>query len=185
MELGNTSISMKADQYCPAPNCPSSPQAWRSRKVVWPASSPDAEEFEFDQRLQVSQGRGRLRADTEAALARAGVELAVVAVLVVEGREFRGAQHIEPVRVALVCLVAHVEHGMAAEGDRRGALDVVGAPAPDLPRARWRRSAHRSGGSVAAGWLANHRTVDRGATVTKPLQPLASAKDHSRFKVNE
>src|SRR5580765_971820 len=38
--LGNTSMSMNGLQYCPAPHLPSSPYAWRSRIVVWPASTP-------------------------------------------------------------------------------------------------------------------------------------------------
>ncbi len=40
IELGKTSGSMNGLQVCPAPICPSSPQAWRRRKVVCPASAP-------------------------------------------------------------------------------------------------------------------------------------------------
>ena len=40
MEFGNTSGSMKGLQVWPAPICPSSPQAWRRRNVVCPASTP-------------------------------------------------------------------------------------------------------------------------------------------------
>ena len=40
IEFGNTSGSMNGLQVWPAPNAPSSPQAWRSRKVVCPASTP-------------------------------------------------------------------------------------------------------------------------------------------------
>jgi hypothetical protein len=40
IEFGNTSMSMNGLQYWPAPNWPSSPQAWRRRNVVWPASTP-------------------------------------------------------------------------------------------------------------------------------------------------
>src|SRR4029453_11741560 len=39
-ELGNASGSVNGLQYWPAPNWPSSPQAWRSRNVVWPESTP-------------------------------------------------------------------------------------------------------------------------------------------------
>jgi len=39
-ELGNTSMSMNGLQVWPAPTCPNSPQAWRKRNVVWPASTP-------------------------------------------------------------------------------------------------------------------------------------------------
>lgn len=38
--FGNTSMSINGLQVCPAPNGPSSPYAWRKRKVVWPASTP-------------------------------------------------------------------------------------------------------------------------------------------------
>src|SRR5262245_49520387 len=38
--LGKTSGSTNALQYWPAPKWPNSPQAWRKRKVVWPASTP-------------------------------------------------------------------------------------------------------------------------------------------------
>ncbi len=40
MELGKTSMSMNGLQVWPAPIWPSSPQAWRRRKVVCPASAP-------------------------------------------------------------------------------------------------------------------------------------------------
>ncbi len=39
-EFGNTSGSMNGLQVWPAPNAPSSPQAWRRRNVVCPASTP-------------------------------------------------------------------------------------------------------------------------------------------------
>src|SRR3954465_7514510 len=39
-ELGKASGSVNGLQYCPAPNAPSSPHAWRRRKVVCPESTP-------------------------------------------------------------------------------------------------------------------------------------------------
>ena len=39
-EFGKTSMSMNGLQVWPAPTWPSSPQAWRRRNVVWPASTP-------------------------------------------------------------------------------------------------------------------------------------------------
>src|SRR6476646_7022895 len=39
-EFGNASGSVNGLQYWPAPNAPSSPQAWRRRKVVCPESTP-------------------------------------------------------------------------------------------------------------------------------------------------
>ena len=39
-EFGKTSGSMNGLSVWPAPNAPSSPQAWRRRIVVWPASTP-------------------------------------------------------------------------------------------------------------------------------------------------
>ena len=40
IEFGKTSGSMNGLQVWPAPNWPSSPQAWRRRNVVCPASTP-------------------------------------------------------------------------------------------------------------------------------------------------
>src|SRR3982751_2209224 len=39
-ELGKASGSVNGLQYWPAPKVPTSPHAWRRRKVVWPASTP-------------------------------------------------------------------------------------------------------------------------------------------------
>src|SRR4029079_8924655 len=39
-EFGKMSGSVNGLQYWPAPNCPSSPHAWRRRNVVCPSSTP-------------------------------------------------------------------------------------------------------------------------------------------------
>src|SRR4029078_9213750 len=39
-EFGNTSGSVNGLQYLPAPKAPTQHQAWRSRNVVWPESTP-------------------------------------------------------------------------------------------------------------------------------------------------
>jgi hypothetical protein len=52
--VGEDVRSVNGLQYWPAPNCPSSPQAWRSRNVVWPESDAGAEQLELERGLEVA-----------------------------------------------------------------------------------------------------------------------------------
>ena len=57
IEFGKTSGSMNGLHVWPAPNCPSSPYAWRSRKVVWPGVDAGAEQLELEHRLELADRR--------------------------------------------------------------------------------------------------------------------------------
>ena len=61
-----------------------------------------------------------MRAYAKTTLAHTGVKLPVVTVFVVESGQLGGAHHVEPIGIALIRLIAHVEHGVTADSD--GAL---------------------------------------------------------------
>ena len=79
MTLGNTSPSMNRLCVWPARNGPSSPQNWRRRIVVWPASAPDAEEVELELRLELPLRGRHVRVQAEARLPHPEEGLAVLA----------------------------------------------------------------------------------------------------------
>ena len=111
-------IRERAPGTGPAPNCPSSPQAWRRRNVVCPSSDAGAEQLELEDRLQLAEIGRRRRLEAETALPHAGERAVVVAELILERRQLRQPQRVEPVGIDLGEVVPDVEH--------REAVDVEG-----------------------------------------------------------
>ena len=93
----------------PGAKRPSSPQACRRWKVVWPASGLTPKRSNSNCVLTSPSPVGMPAVDAEPALPHARPEVAVLAELVRKRRQLRRAQDVEPVRVDLVEVVDHVE----------------------------------------------------------------------------
>ncbi len=85
-----------------------------------------AEELELEDGLDLAEVGGHEALHSEAALADSGEDVAVLAVLVRVGRQLDGPQHVVPVRVVLLGLVAHVEHAEAVDVEARLGLGLGG-----------------------------------------------------------
>ena len=74
-----------------------------------------AEQLELEGGLDLAEVGGKVGADPEPALPHAGERVVVFAELVLEPRQPRDPQRVEPVRVDLLEVVADVEHGEAVD----------------------------------------------------------------------
>jgi len=79
----------------------------------------DPEQLELEDRVDVAALGRDPALHAKPALAHAGVEVAVLTELVLEGRQLRRPQHVEPGRVDLLPVVSHVQHREAVEVDLR------------------------------------------------------------------
>ena len=109
-----------------------------------------AEQLELELRLQLAHGGGRAGLHPEARLAHAGKRAAVLAELVLVGRQLRHAHGVEPVGVDLRGVLADVQHREAVDRHRRLRFRSRGLRRVLRPGAR-RRSPAAPAPSPAAG----------------------------------
>ncbi len=142
-EFGNTSMSMNGLQVWPAPNLPELAVGMAQADRRLARIDARAEEFELEGGLEIAETRGRAGLHTEASLPDAGEPVPVRAELVLERGQLGRPHHVEPVRVVLIDLVTHVEHGETVDVHGRARFLVLS----DGRRARHTRQERRKDAS--------------------------------------
>ena len=125
-----------------------------------PGVDARAEQLELEDRLDLAGARRDEALHAEPALAHAGEVVAVLAELVREGRQLGRPHHVEPVRVALLRLVAHVEHRRS----RR------------CPSAAWPRASRRCPARALLRVPASASEPARGPATRRPLPLVRPAR---------